>query len=331
MAKALSSMTVEHTITTHQVDTSTLNVHESATEGAVLICTDANTGHGVWAHPTLPDSRPQLKNAADPTKQVRMECSALSSGTTRVIHVPDADGFIPNQPASTTSVPSFAGIHLPVGAVVGYVLTCDNASTGNFVPLPAPGGSGMSLPFDDTTPLMKSSYDSSKRMRFDLSSIMTGTTRNVYMPNADVILSDQDTRVTATPTFTGLRMPTGANLGYYARCDDNTTGRLAWMPPVSVETVTSTPCTIANTSLATEIVAQPSTEPLEITLPVLSSGPRRVIVVRNTSPSSGGHNVVLHAQGTDHIWNASRTELILPGDTFTKLEAAVESGLWLPV
>lgn len=178
---------------------------------------------------------------------------------------------------------------------------------------------------------IRNATDRTKQARFDCSAVSTNTTRVVHLPNAEGWIADQDTSIAAAPTFAGLNVPTGAAVGYVLTCDNATTGRYVAQPSSGIamlaETVTSTPYTMPQTSAASEIVANPVSETFHITLPLLNDTLRRVVLVRNRS---GSQSIVVHAQSGNSIWTSGRTELTLPPDSFTRLEASVDNGLWLP-
>ena len=124
-----------------------LNVSSGAAVDYVLKCDNASTGHAAWAPiaaaATPADDSPIVKNATDPTKRVRIVASSLTTNTTRTLTMPDIDVNLPNQDTGTTSTPTFAGLRVPTSAQVGYVLKCENATSGNAT-WQAESGSGSS-------------------------------------------------------------------------------------------------------------------------------------------------------------------------------------------
>jgi hypothetical protein len=221
---------------------------------------------------------------------------------------------------------AITALKLPTNAAVGYVLKCDNATTGNASWLPEAGGSGSSAPFDDNIPLVQNSADPTKRVIIDASAIATGTTRTVHAPDADSYLSNQDTSTTATPSFTGVQIPTGASLDYVLTCQNATSGNASWAPntpAVQVETVSTTPYVVSSNSVATELVVNATGQAFSVTLPPITAK-RRILTIRNQSST---HNVVLHPAGTDYIWVTGSTSLTLPPNSYTSLEAA--TNIWL--
>lgn len=259
MAKALSSLVVKHTISADTIventpghgvqvggvtlQSNTLNspafhLTTSPQLGAVIQCDNATTGNAVWAAPVWSDANPLVKNQLDATKLVRIDASGLSSGTTRTVHVPNADSYVPDQETSTTSVPAFSGLRMTNNPVYGYVLKCDNAGTGNASWLPDAGSGVATAPFADTTAIVKDNLDDSKLLRFEVGAITTGTTRTVYAPDADSYLPNQEVGTTGTPSFVGLHMPTFAAESSVLTCSNGATGEAVWSPiPQSMQGV----------------------------------------------------------------------------------------------
>ena len=142
------------------------------------------------------------------------------------------------------------GIKVPVNAVVGYVLKCDNALTGNATWLPDEGGTaGSTAPFSDDAPLVKNATDASKRMRFDTSAVPLNTTCVIHVPNVDVQLPNQDVSIAAQPSFAGLALPTGAVVNRILTCSNGTSGAATWA--VAPSTFSDNALTVQNAASAT--------------------------------------------------------------------------------
>ena len=129
-----------------------------------------------------------------------------------------------------------------------------------------------------------------------------------------------------------LNVSNGAAVGLVLKCDNATTGHASWQTEsgggggggdlvLEVETVTTTPYTVTNTAVMSEVVAGPTTVDFDITLPVISG--RRLLSVRNISATK---SVILHSSGTDTIWTSALTQLTLPPNSVTSFEGA--SGQW---
>jgi len=88
------------------------------TNDNLYVCLDATTGAAVWKETTggggdtlpIPDTTPIVKGSDDATKQVRIEADGLTTGTTRVITMPDKD-ITPDDSGDTRPPSNHASNH----------------------------------------------------------------------------------------------------------------------------------------------------------------------------------------------------------------------------
>lgn len=144
-------------------------------------------------------------------------------------------------------------------------------------------------------------------------------------PNHGIVI-DGVTVKDGALSSTGLSVTSGAAVGLVLKCDNAGTGHASWQTDAAglvleVENVTTTPYTITNTAMMSEIVAAPITEHFHVTLPLIVD--RRLMTVRNTSAIK---NVILHSTGTNTIWDSTLIQLTIPPNSVTSLEGA--NGVW---
>lgn len=147
------------------------NIHGLA-GGAALVGTSTtqtltNKTIGITNTITVLDSGLTVQDNGDNTKQVKLEASSVSAGTTRTLTVPDASGtFVLTNNAQTLSSK-----------------TLDNTNV---------------ITVQDSNLTLQDNGDNTKQAKFELSGITTGNTRTLTVPNASTTLVGTDATQTLT-------------------------------------------------------------------------------------------------------------------------------------
>jgi hypothetical protein len=165
-------------------------------------------------------------NNTDSTKNVKFDVSAVATGTTRTITVPDRNVALPDQDLNTTDSPTFAGI-----TATTWQSTSEQAQVSfadNFVEVineevlsaRFKGGNGVEFPHGIT---LQDSTDATKQATFDVSGVTTETTRSLEIPDADGVIalvndipttaSDIGAAASGSITSSGLTQATARLIG----------------------------------------------------------------------------------------------------------------------
>lgn len=170
------------------------------------------------------DATAVVKGSGDDTKLVRIEADGLTTGTTRVLSMPDAN-ITPDDASASRTPSTHAASHQDTGgdeiSVAGLsgVLADPQTPTTHASAHENAGGDEVSvaglsglladpqtpdLPVDDTESLVQDPVDNTKQMRIDVEGVLTGTVRVVTMPDKDLTLDDDgDVRPPASHAIGG--------------------------------------------------------------------------------------------------------------------------------
>lgn len=190
------------------------------------------------------DTTSIVQDPVDTTKQTRIDTGAVATSTTRVINMPDSDVDLKKSNVSVGSPANTADESLgySVGsrwwdttADVEYVCLDATDDAAIWVQTTS-GGGGESLPVDDTTSIVRDELDNTKQIRMEASTIASGNTRVLQMPDSNVTLH-KDNIVAGMPTAgddsddgysQGSRwLDTDTNKEYV--CLDATVGAAVWV------------------------------------------------------------------------------------------------------
>jgi hypothetical protein len=176
------------------------------------------------------DSSTTFEDNGDSAKRARLEVSGITSGQTRVLTVPDANITLVGQSntqtltgktmdADSNTITNIDNADIKAGAGIDASKIA-NGSVSNieFQHLAAVGSavvaetdtqtvSNKTLVADTTT--LADQADSTKNVKFDLTSVTTSTTRTVTVPDADFTVVGVDT----TQTLTGKTFGDNLNMG----------------------------------------------------------------------------------------------------------------------
>lgn len=176
------------------------NITVTGTVDGRDLSTDGTTLDGLTGVPVA-DTTAIVKGSADATKLVRIEADNITTGTTRVLTMPDAN--LPLQGISGLvkgDLLVFDGTdfeNIPVGAN-GFVLAADSGEALGieWVSVGAP-----TLPVSDNTSVVEGNVDATKELRIEVDGFTTSTVRVLTPPNQDYTLPFQNLSATADPTI----------------------------------------------------------------------------------------------------------------------------------
>ena len=164
---------------------------------------------------TTNDSGFRIRNNTDITKQVGFSAASISTGTTRTLTVPDADGTLALLGVSNafTGANTFTNgtgqTFRPAATQDGFIIQGRAGGTGDFAVTLATatltGNKTITFPDSTGTVLLSSAIsvsdsvfrvqddaDSTKQLAFECSGISTSTTRTMTVPNENGTISTQD-------------------------------------------------------------------------------------------------------------------------------------------
>jgi len=196
------------------------------TTNASALTTADISGYGT----TFSDASFTLQDDGDPTKQAKFQLSTITTGSTRTFTLPDTTGtlVLNNQTTTTLSnVTTSATLNIGAGvtasgntktanlATAGASGSTTNINVGSSVsgalgtltinsPTVAFGATVTAINLPDAATFLTDNLDATKKAQFQLSTITTGTTRTVTLPDASGTMAMIDVAQTwgAAQTFT---------------------------------------------------------------------------------------------------------------------------------
>ena len=144
---------------------------------------------------SLADASVLFVDSGDTTKKLQFECSGITTGTTRVMTIPDAD-------------------FTPVGTTLTQTLTNKT--------LTSPTITTPTITVTDTNLTLQDDGDTTKQAKFQLSGITTGTTRTFTLPDADGTLVTSASSVDLTSAQTLTNKSLSDSTTYIIDNSDNT-------------------------------------------------------------------------------------------------------------
>lgn len=169
-----------HTIASHS-DT-------SATGAQLDTLTDTSNADTLHTHGDFSDATLRVQDDVDPTKEMAFQVSSVTTGTVRTVTMPDKNLMLDDVADTRTPAAHTIASHSDTTATGPELNTLTDNSNADSL--------HTHTDFTDNTFRVKDNTDPTKLIAFEASTIATGTTRTVTVPNKNVLLDDAaDTRV----------------------------------------------------------------------------------------------------------------------------------------